>query len=396
MVVSWQGADLAVILGEQERDDLEFKSDTKSRDAIRKAICALANDLSDHGFGVLLIGVDKHGNPTGMAVTDETLLNVVEYRNDGHIAPPPRMEVTKEIYKGVPVVAVKVWAASAPPVALDGRILIRVGPSTRVATRDEERVLNERRRFKDLPFDSRPVDGAALSDLDTDLFRSSYLPAAVDPETLAENGRPLVQQLASLSMATAEGVPTATAILVLGLDPTALIPGAYVQFVRYAGVEETAAIADDREMRGNLVESIRNVETVIRSHNRAPVEEGDDWLMRSAPLFPERALRELVLNALVHRNYETSYAPVRMLWFDDRIEITNPGGPFGAVRSDNFWQRNDYRNPHLAAAVKTLGYVNRFGRGIALVRRDLERNDNPPAEFKVEPDYWSVVVRKRG
>jgi hypothetical protein len=76
------------------------------------------------------------------------------------------------------------------------------------------------------------------------------------------------------------------------------------------------------------------------------------------------------MNALIHRNYETPYAPTRIVRFDDRIEVTNPGGPFGQVRNDNYDRVTDYRNPSLAAAVKGLGYVNRFGRGIVPRRED--------------------------
>ncbi|MFJ2110895.1 ATP-binding protein [Streptomyces sp. NPDC087850] len=100
------------------------------------------------------------------------------------------------------------------------------------------------------------------------------------------------------------------------------------------------------------------------------------------------------MNALMHRNYETSYAPTRIIWFDDRIEVTNPGGPFGQVRDDNFDRVTDYRNPSLAAALKGLGYVNRFGRGIGRVRAALERNGNPPPEFQVDDSSWAVTLRR--
>lgn len=106
-----------------------------------------------------------------------------------------------------------------------------------------------------------------------------------------------------------------------------------------------------------------------------------------------RALREVVVNALVHRTYEVSHAPVRVLWFDDRIEVSNPGGPYGTVRADNFDHVNDYRNPSLAAAMKTLGYVNRFGRGIERVRVEMSRNGNPAPEFDVSDAAWRVILR---
>ncbi|MGH6996593.1 MAG: ATP-binding protein, partial [Phenylobacterium sp.] len=112
------------------------------------------------------------------------------------------------------------------------------------------------------------------------------------------------------------------------------------------------------------------------------------------PDYPLNALRELVLNAVTHRDYEHFNAPVRILWFEDRVEITSPGGPYGVVTKNTFDRRNDYRNPALAAAMKTLGYVNRFGRGITLVRVALEHNGNPNADFQVEDSYWSVTVRR--
>jgi ATP-dependent DNA helicase RecG len=86
---------------------------------------------------------------------------------------------------------------------------------------------------------------------------------------------------------------------------------------------------------------------------------------------------------------------VRLSWFSDRIEILSPGGPFGQVTTENFGRPGitDYRNPHLAEAMAVLGYVQRFGVGIQLARRDLERNGNPPPEFVVEPSHVLVIVR---
>lgn len=92
--------------------------------------------------------------------------------------------------------------------------------------------------------------------------------------------------------------------------------------------------------------------------------------------------------------YETSFAPVRIAWFDDRIEVANPGGPFGQVRADNFDRVNDYRNPNLASAMKSLGFVNRFGRGIGRIRHTLAQNGNPTPEFLVDESSWVVVPRR--
>jgi ATP-dependent DNA helicase RecG len=90
-------------------------------------------------------------------------------------------------------------------------------------------------------------------------------------------------------------------------------------------------------------------------------------------------------------------AAVRVTWFDDRIEIANPGGPYGAVTTAGFGKPGmvDYRNPVLAEAMKVLGFVNRFGVGIATARDALQKNGNPELEFSVEPNWVLATVRRR-
>jgi ATP-dependent DNA helicase RecG len=190
------------------------------------------------------------------------------------------------------------------------------------------------------------------------------------------------------------GIPTVLGLLTLGINPSAHIPGAYLQFIRYRGSDLDAAIADDQEMRSNLVGTATQLAAVLRGHLHTRLQESLDFREEQKPDYPFDALRELCMNAIMHRNYENSNAPVRITWFDDRIEITNPGGPYGQVRADNFDRVNDYRNPSLAAAMKSLGYANRFGRGIGRIRAILDRNGNPPPEFTVDESSWSVLLRR--
>ena len=115
------------------------------------------------------------------------------------------------------------------------------------------------------------------------------------------------------------------------------------------------------------------------------------------PMYPQPALQQLVRNAILHRTYEGTNAPVRVTWFEDRIEITNPGGPYGAVTVENFGQPGwiDYRNPVLAEAMRVLGFVNRFGVGISTARESLAKNDNPPLELSAQPNWVLATVRRR-
>ena len=106
-------------------------------------------------------------------------------------------------------------------------------------------------------------------------------------------------------------------------------------------------------------------------------------------------MRELGLNAVMHRTYEGTNAPVRINWFTDRVEILSPGGLYGQVTPDNYERVSDYRNPVIAEAMKVLGYVERFGTGIARANAALRANGNPPAEFTFEPTHVLVTVRSR-
>ncbi len=98
----------------------------------------------------------------------------------------------------------------------------------------------------------------------------------------------------------------------------------------------------------------------------------------------------------MHRTYENTNMPVKVHWFDDRIEIISPGGPFGAVTRENFGQPGiaDYRNPNLAEALKVLGFVQKFGVGIQTARAELKKNGNPELEFQVEPTTVLATVRR--
>jgi ATP-dependent DNA helicase RecG len=98
---------------------------------------------------------------------------------------------------------------------------------------------------------------------------------------------------------------------------------------------------------------------------------------------------------VMHRNYEGTSAPVRVNWFEDRVEIQNPGGLYGQVTPESFGKVTDYRNPVLAEALRALGYVEKFGAGISRARAVLARNRNPPPEFTFDPSYFQVTVRAR-
>jgi ATP-dependent DNA helicase RecG len=392
--------ELVRMLADIESDRVErkesFRGDAPT--TVREATCAFANDLPDHRrAGVVFIGARNDGLPAGLAVTDELLRQLSDVKTDGNIVPPPSLTVAKRTLKGAEMAVIIVEPSDSTPVRYKGRIHIRIGPRRGIASAQDERILNEKRRHRDRPFDVQPVPSARLEDLDRRLFEREYLPSAFAPEIVAANDRSYEQRLAATKMIEGADVltPTVLGILVLGSRTRDFLPGAYIQFLRIAGKEMTDSVVDEQVIDGPVADILRRIEEKMVAHNRTAVNFTTGPVESRQQPYPLVALQQLVRNAVMHRTYESTYAPARVSWFDDRIEILSPGGPYGSVVSENFGKPGvaDYRNPNLSEALHVLGFVQRYGFGIPTARRELEKNGNPPPEFTVEPTYIGVIVR---
>ena len=190
-------------------------------------------------------------------------------------------------------------------------------------------------------------------------------------------------------------IPTVLSLLTLGSRTRDFLPGAYIQFLRIAGQNLGDPIRDEQLIDGPVNDVLRRIDEKLLAHNLTAVDFTSGTVEQRRQPYPLVALQQLIRNAVMHRTYENTNAPVRVYWYDDRIEITNPGGPYGAVSIENFGQPGvaDYRNPNLAEALHVLGFVQRYGFGIPTARRALTKNNNPSLEFGVQPTYISVTVR---
>ena len=397
-MTAFTNAELGALLDDLESDRVERKQSFKGSapETVREAVCAFANDLAGHGKpGAVFIGAKDDGTAAAdFAVTDELLRQLADIKTDGNIAPPPTLLVEKRHLKGTDFAVITVWPCDTPPVRYRGRIHVRWGPRRGLASAQDERILNERRRYRDRPFDVQPVVGAALEDIDRLRFEQEYLPSLVARDVLLANDRSFKQQLAAtkLIVAETETIPTVLGLLVCGTSPSDWIGGAYTQFLRIAGTDLTEPVQDEEVIHGTVADQIRRLEEKLEAHNRRRVDFAGvarEWVDEDYAL---EALRQLARNAYMHRTYEATNAPVRVYWFDDRIEIHNPGGPFGSVTVENFGQPGitDYRNPNLAEALRALGYVQRFGAGIAIARKHFGAR----LSFQVQPGVVAAVITR--
>ena len=366
----------------------------KDNDKFHEAVCAFANDMSGEGrFGYLFIGVDDQGRIQGAEVTDELLRRLTDLKNDGSVLPAPTINVEKKILNGLTVAVVEVTPSLYPPVRFRGVTWIRIGPARSRASEQDEKILSERRVSRAATYDTQPCFDAALTDLSQAEF-IEYRQQAIDAEVVKANNRAYKEQLASLRLYNIKSeTPTNAGIMLLAPEPRHWLPGAYIQFLRFKGPTLTATLVQEKEIGGNLSTMLRKLEELMAAQIVSRPEPVTDLKETTRSDYPNWVLREFLLNAIMHRNYDSTQ-PVRFYWFSDRIEIHNPGGLFGEART-NFPENNAYRNPVIAEILKNLGYVNRFGYGVARAKKLLEENGNPPPEFNLEPSVFGATIRRQ-
>lgn len=377
--------EIPALLKSTETYRVERTISTKNMDKFCEAICAFANDLPDSKKkGVLIIGANDNGTLSGLRVDDDLLKKISGIRSDGNILPLPVMSVDKFEFPEGDLLVAEVSPSLIPPVRYRGRVFIRIGPRRDIASEAEERLLTERRTAYMATFDATPCLGASLDDLNLDYIKNVYLPAVIDEEVLALDSRSLKEQLASVRLYDRNNeCPTYAALILFGKNPRYYMPGDYIQYVRFQGKEKGGEVLNEKRFQGPLYKILPELESFVENTVivHRPITES---LFREKNLinYPNKALRELMMNACMHRDYQSNM-PIRLYQFDDHIEIMNAGGLYGEARSENFPSVNDYRNPIIGEALKEMRYVNMFNQGVKRVQEMLRENGNNYAEFDV-------------
>lgn len=387
-------AEITALLGDVESDRSERTVSTSKTDKFGEAICAFANDLANHGKpGYLFVGASEDGRASGAEITDALLQNLAALRVDGNLLPAPTMNVVKWDTESGPIAVVEVFPSALPPVRYKGTVWVRVGPRRGRATEADERTLSERRAARARTWDARACPDAELTDIVLALFEA-YRVAAVSQDVIEENHRSLEDQLSSLRFFDRRAKRlTNAAVLLFGKDVTEFAPGAYVQYVQYDGIDAAADVVRERRFAGDLLSVLRELSSLAQElENARPVEVGplEEAIVSD---YPAQALREVFVNAIVHRDYESN-TPILISHFVDRLEIQNPGGLYD-IRAEDFPGATAYRNPVLAEAAKTLGFVNRFGRGVPRSIAAMQKNGSPIPTFTPTERFFLVVLARR-
>ncbi len=174
-----------------------------------------------------------------------------------------------------------------------------------------------------------------------------------------------------------------TGVLFFGENPTRFIPQSAVTCVAYKG-NTKVDILDKKTFEFDLITNIDNAITFLKRHLNVSFEIKEKQRKEILEV-PEVALREAVVNAVAHRDYFEKGANVMIEIFDNRVEISNPGGLPKGLKVEDFGKRTLARNPLIAALLNRAKYIEKLGTGIQRIRQEMIAAGLP------EPEFSSVI-----
>ncbi len=380
------------LISQRESEALEFKREMPASSDLAKLVTAFYNTRG----GVLVFGVeDGTRRPVGVANPqgiEEGVNNILRARCSLDVM--PTIEFVS--YQGKEFVVVTCPQGAHKPYLVSGetRPYIRVGSSNRRAQDEEVRRLYV--EGSEGGFEALPCRNASLSDLSEQLI-ADYVRRREERsgQSLGLSWEEMLHSLRCLVKDGAQVVPTNAGVMLFAEDPQRLIGQAEVACVRFKGTDVISYI-DRRDLRGPLYRLVDDAEQFIYRHMKigrriegfAGVEYRE---------YPQAAVREAIVNAVVHRDYSRRGQRIRIFMFDDRIEVYSPGPLPPGVSLEKMRRlepQSVLRNPIVVGVLRDLGsrYIERLGTGIRRMAQAMTDHGLPRPRFEVVGSEFRVTL----
>jgi predicted HTH transcriptional regulator len=375
--------DLLDLLKRPEGKTLEFKRDLSSPSGVLKTVVAFANTAG----GTLLIGIDDRTRDVrGVADPldeEERLANLISDRISPRLVP----EIEILPWRRSQVLALQVHPSPSRP-----HHLIREGPATGVYVRvgstnrrADAELIEELRRFsRGEGFDEQPLPDLSSEDLDFRAASESFAP-------FRALRRSDLEILRLVSVHQGRKVPTVGGMILFGRDRERHFPDAWIQAGRFGGTDRSR-ILDRIEIHSFPVQAVAEAIAFVQKHSWHGAEIGavrriDRWTL------PPEAVREALINAVVHTDYSQRGAPIRLSIFEDRLEIENPGLlPFGLTVDDLPHGVSKLRNRVIGRVFQALGLIEQWGSGIQRINAVCRDAGLPPPNFEEIATRFRVTI----
>lgn len=372
------------IIEQGESASVEFKDFKVRPESIAKGIVGMANSQG----GVILLGISDDGKMTGIdnSINFEELVANITRNN---IVPPIICNYyeIKLFETSIGVIEVP-KGIDKPYQTNDGKFLIRVNSTNRVASQGELlRLFQQSGMFH---FDSVGIDSTSVKDLN--LFKIDGYFEKYGIKISEESDDEKIHILKNSDILTADGLVNIAGALIFGINPLKLLPHSGISFARFDGADIGSELFDKKEINGNIDSVIDETLSVILNNIQNPSTLVGAKRINIKSVYSPKVFRELITNALVHRNYSITGSKVRVLMFEDRIEFISPGRLPNTVTVEKLKIGVSYSvNPVIVKFMENMGYVDKIGRGLPMVYREaLELNKK--VEFKEIGEEFKVIL----
>ncbi|MGH3938548.1 MAG: RNA-binding domain-containing protein [Pseudonocardiaceae bacterium] len=365
-----------------ENPHTDFKESIDSNIELAKDFICFAN--SDGGQ--LIIGVAKDRKVTGVPDTDQLLLRVDDVAFQS-CSPPVTVVPEIVTLEGKDVAVLNIAKGDQRPYCTrDGRYYIRSGARCRRASREE--LLRLFQAAHSLFYDEQPLPRLALTELDLNEV-SRYL----DDTNQMDLDDDLVRLLRAWRMYDGSH-PTVGGLVLLGRRPQAYLESSRVVVGALVGDDIGDDFIDRKDVHGSLFSAITQIETFLRLHLRT-AHQIVGFEKEKREEIPMAALREAVVNALVHRDY-TIPGPTRVFVLSNRVEVRSPGRPPNSVDAEAMRAGvHVTRNPHIYSRVVAAELATRAGTGIRRIARLLREANGTSLGIAIS-DAEVVLTLPRG
>ncbi len=344
------------LLKQGEGEHLEFKQ-VVSKDSIGKSICGFLN----HEGGQVLIGVSDDKKIIGIPDAEKWEKELAHYLKTTIIPEAPVM-VSLEQTENKQVILVKVWAGSKQPYIFEGSIYFRRKQSTFKATSQEISDLIHNRQKTELHWERQLALGVELEDLDIQEIQKT-IDRSINESKLDESTRNPIDFLTHFGLFQ-NGHFTNAAVVLFAKNPARFIPQTRIRVAFLEKGKTADEFVDDKLLDGNLFKNILAIQDFFEKHLRTSRKFSEkEWERQDEYVVPMAALREGVMNALVHRDYSLPSASMSVIIYSDKIEVCNSGkSPLKAAELKKSHLSLPV-NPDIAHMAFLRGYIEKIGRG---------------------------------
>lgn len=384
------------LLQQGESQELELK---KSLSQLKPAMETLCAFLNTNG-GVILIGINQHGNIVGQQVSDNTQQEIAN--EIAKIEPFPNavsveylpLDDKGEDHKLIVIIAKK---GELAPYVYDGRSFYRNQSSTmRMPQSRYTQLLLERGTDSYQAWDARHADGITIDDLDYNEIKRTVKIAVntnrMDAEALNEPVEDILMRLELME----EGQLTNAAAVLFAKSVVSKFSQCLIKMARFRGTTEIGEFIDNQMIHGNAFQIMKSANEFLMKHLPVASFFDESKLERiDKPLLPVLAIREALSNAICHRDYSVQNAAITLAIFDDRMEIWNNGGlPSSLTVEDLKKKHKSYpRNKKIAWVFYLRRYVETWGTGTTKILALCQKNNVPEPVFEEYSQGLSVTFR---